>query len=245
MTLLPRSLRCFSDLVIQHPEWDLPALCSALAISPATLVRHCRKFLGISPKQWLLSFRMRCWRMALQEQHEVLDSAIAHFGAVSSAYRHAAHALGMSPASLRRGGAGAWLAFGLVPCVFGNLVVAQSERGVSWVCVQGDPERFTGELIETYPNARLMRMDLRFSRWVETLLERFPRLMLATCLPEQMLLAVLQHHLLQFALRAPIAEALLPSLAESKRIVGSLGFVQRPMPSPNFAREREQICELP
>lgn len=217
MDALPSTLLQFADLVQEHPTWELPVLLATLSTSAPTLHRQCRRFLGISARQWLLSYRMRSWRIALQEQGDVLESALQHFGALSSAYRHAAHALGMSPASLRRGGAGAWLAYGIAPCELGNLVVAQSEKGVSWVCVQGDAERFTTELCETYPHAHLVRMDERFAGWIAALLGERPQLALARALPEPMLLAALQQHLLAFVLRQPIPwrGAAVPSIREA------------------------------
>jgi AraC family transcriptional regulator, regulatory protein of adaptative response / methylated-DNA-[protein]-cysteine methyltransferase len=190
--------------MLAHPEWEVPVLVRELDVSAQSLSRLTSKRFGITPKQWLLSYRMRAWRIALQNQTDVLDSALEHFGALSSAYRHAAHALGMSPASIRRGGAGAWLAFGCCPSPWGNLVVAQSDKGISWVCVQGNPLTFTQELAQTYPLAKRVRMDGRFANWILALRSRWPALEQALALPEDILLALLQHHLLDFALREPI-----------------------------------------
>lgn len=210
MTTLPPVLFAFANLVLAHPEWEVSVMTQALGVSNKTLARLCSRVLGLSPKQWLLSYRMRSWRMALQDQTDVLESALEHFGALSSAYRHAAHALGMSPASIRRGGAGAWLIFGSCKSPWGNLAVAQSDKGISWVCVQSDPESFAKELFATYPRAQLIRMDEKFARWAAELQQRWPMLVHANALPESMLLALLQHHLLQCVLSAPssVAEVL-------------------------------------
>jgi AraC family transcriptional regulator, regulatory protein of adaptative response / methylated-DNA-[protein]-cysteine methyltransferase len=204
MNALPPLLYQFADLVLLHPEWEPGVLAHEIGASSQTLSRLCNKLFGITPKNWLLSYRMRAWRIALQNQTDVLDSALEHFGALSSAYRHAAHALGMSPASIRRGGAGAWLAFGCQQSPWGNLVIAQSDKGISWVCVQGNPQTFAQELAETYPNAVRVRMDARFAGWASQLCQRWPALLHAKSLPEDMLLAVLQHHLLDFVLHEPI-----------------------------------------
>jgi AraC family transcriptional regulator, regulatory protein of adaptative response / methylated-DNA-[protein]-cysteine methyltransferase len=211
MNLLPPLLPKFADLVLLHPEWEAGIHAQHLGVSLKTLARQCSLHLGLTPKQWLLSYRMRSWRIALQEQTDVLDSALEHFGALSSAYRHAAHALGMSPASIRRGGAGAWLVIGCCMTAWGQLVVAQTAKGVCWVCVHGNPETFTEELSATYPNARLVRMDARFAHWANSLSQRWPLLASAALLPEEMLLALLQHHLLEFVLQQP-----LPNLAPAK-----------------------------
>ena len=204
MNSLPPVLFAFADLVLAHPEWEVSVLCQTLGVSTKTLARICGRILGLTPKQWLLSYRMRCWRVALQDQTDVLASALEHFGALSSAYRHAAHALGMSPASIRRGGAGAWLVFGSCQTPWGNLTVAQSDKGISWVCVQGNPESFAQELFDTYPKAQLIRMDHKFAHWADALQQRWPMLVHANALPETMLLALLQHHLLQCVLNAPL-----------------------------------------
>lgn len=204
MNSLPPVLFAFADLVLAHPEWEVSVLCQTLGVSTKTLARICSRVLGLTPKQWLLSYRMRCWRVALQDQTDVLESALEHFGALSSAYRHAAHALGMSPASIRRGGAGAWLVFGSCQTPWGNLTVAQSDKGISWVCVQGNPESFAQELFDTYPKAQLIRMDHKFAHWADALQQRWPMLVHANALPETMLLALLQHHLLQCVLNAPL-----------------------------------------
>jgi AraC-like DNA-binding protein len=189
----------FATLMQQHPEWEVPSLARKLCVNPVQLGRLCKRLLGLSAKQWLLSYRMRCWRVALQEQGEVLDSALDHFGALSTAYRHAAHALGMSPASLRKGGAGARIVFGALESEWGPLCVAVTSMGVCWVCADTDMPRALGELIETYPNAELTRNDTRFVHWATTLTQR------TSLSPTQVSelstdawLSVLQHHLFAF-----------------------------------------------
>ena len=76
MNSLPPVLFAFAELVLTHPEWEVSVLTQTLGVSNKTLARICSRVLGLSPKQWLLSYRMRCWRMALQDQTDVLESAL-------------------------------------------------------------------------------------------------------------------------------------------------------------------------
>ncbi len=189
----------FATLMEQYPEWEVPVMAQHLRMHPVLLSRLCKRLLGLSAKQWLLSYRMRCWRVALQEQGDVLDSALDHFGALSTAYRHAAHALGMSPASLRKGGAGAQITFGAVTSHWGPLSVAVTSMGVCWVCSEADTHRALAELVETYPNARLTRDDAQFSTWSDSLAQRFKIASdQVSKLSNDLWLSVLQHHLFAF-----------------------------------------------
>lgn len=185
----------FAAHVVARPDADADAQAAMLGIGSPRLARACRRLAGATARQLVVAYRMRVWRGDLQAEQDILDSALARFGALSTAYRHAPRALGMSPASVRRGGAGTHIRYGLVDSPWGVLMVASTDAGACWVCNDGCPVRMLSEFERTYPAARRERIDSAVHEWLDGLLRALPALGRLRRLPSEFLLAVLQHHL--------------------------------------------------
>jgi methylphosphotriester-DNA--protein-cysteine methyltransferase len=123
MALSIHQLHALAALIVAAPEREPQPLARALGVSLVSINRGLEQHLGLSLRDWLLSYRMRSWRSALQVQADVLDSALDYFGALSTAYRHAGKALGMTPARLKKGGTGERIQYGRVHSNWGMLDV--------------------------------------------------------------------------------------------------------------------------
>lgn len=188
-------LHAFARRVVDAPAVDAEGHAAALGVGTARLARACRRQFGATARQLVVAYRMRVWRGDLQAEQDILDSALARFGALSTAYRHAPRALGMSPAAVRRGGAGAHIRYGLADSPWGVLMIASTEAGACWVCNDGCPVRMLEDFEQTYPAAVRERVDAQVHVWVTRLLREVPGLATVAGLPREFLLAALQHHL--------------------------------------------------
>jgi hypothetical protein len=194
MAVSVQQLQALAALIIAAPEREPQPLAQALGVSLVSINRGLEQHLGLSLRDLLLSYRMRSWRIALQFQADVLDSALDYFGALSTAYRHAGKALGMTPARLKKGGTGERIQYGRVHSNWGILILAITEAGVCWMCSDGF-EHSAEELFSTYPEATLQRNDPFFASWLAHTTQRLSDRYIKD-LPRDIMLAVLQHHLL-------------------------------------------------
>jgi len=118
----------------------LTALSKEVGVSPFHLQRAFKRALGVSPRQYRDASRRRILADRLRKGDTVSRATFeAGFGSSSRVYERAAD-MGMTPAKLRRGGAGERIQFGIVDCSLGRLLVAYTERGVCSVAI-GDNDR--------------------------------------------------------------------------------------------------------
>src|SRR5258708_31635467 len=95
------------------------------------LHRACKRVLGITPQQYRDARRVARFKHELKRRPHVSPAVYeAGYGSSSRVYERANAQLGMTPATYARGGAGAEMAFAVVPCALGQLLVAATPRGV-------------------------------------------------------------------------------------------------------------------
>ncbi len=88
----------------------------------------------------------------------------AGYGSVRGLYESGTDRLGMTPAAFARKGKGLTLAFETADHALGLLLVAGTERGVSFVGLGASEEALVGELARDYPLASIQRALT--SRWI-------------------------------------------------------------------------------
>jgi AraC family transcriptional regulator of adaptative response/methylated-DNA-[protein]-cysteine methyltransferase len=95
----------------------------------------------------------------------------AGYGSSSRLYERAAHQLGMTPATCKRGGRGMHIRCTTAACPLGRLLLAATERGVCAVCL-GDSDTFLETALrEEYPAAEISRDDAGLQPWIGQLLD--------------------------------------------------------------------------
>ncbi len=80
-------------------------------------------------------------------------------------------ALGMTSGTYRRGGSGATIAYSVVPCPLGYLLVAATERGICAVRLGDSESELEDGLRREFPAARLERDQATLGCWVQELLD--------------------------------------------------------------------------
>ncbi|MBI3981856.1 MAG: methylated-DNA--[protein]-cysteine S-methyltransferase [Gemmatimonadetes bacterium] len=137
-------------------------------------VRHIRRVFqrvtGVSPRQFAAARRVGALKQRLRRGDTVSRAQFeAGFGSSSRLYERAGAALGMTPATYRKGGAGAKIGYVTVPTAVGLLLVAGTERGLCAVRFGESKAVLTRALREEFPQATLEPDSPRVSLWAASL----------------------------------------------------------------------------
>lgn len=151
---------------------SLARLAAGVGWGPHHLQRTFKRIVGVSPRQYADALRLRSLRERLRKGVAVTTAIYeSGYGSSSRVYERADR-LGMTPATYRRGGRGARLAYATAPSALGRVLVAATERGVSAVRL-GDSE---GALVEAlraeFPAAEIVGDEERVGRWLKAVLQR-------------------------------------------------------------------------
>ncbi|HVB85418.1 MAG TPA: bifunctional DNA-binding transcriptional regulator/O6-methylguanine-DNA methyltransferase Ada, partial [Candidatus Dormibacteraeota bacterium] len=156
----------------------LSALGTAAGMSPYQLDRAFRGALGITPRQYADTQRMRRLKSQLKKGDDVTTALYdAGFGSSSRLYERAPSQLGMTPAEYGRGGQGMSIRFTIVDSPLGRLLVAATGRGVSALYLSDSDAELTAALRKEYPRADLLpdgggrTGSIQLQRWVTDILK--------------------------------------------------------------------------
>jgi AraC family transcriptional regulator of adaptative response/methylated-DNA-[protein]-cysteine methyltransferase len=131
-----------------------------LGVSPFHLQRTFKKALGVSPREYAEATRLDRFKIAIRAGGTVAGALYeAGYGSSSRLYENAARRLGMSPASYGKGGKGTRIAYAIVPCELGRLLVAATEIGVCRIAFGDDDETLGAMLSHEFPQAAIVEDD--------------------------------------------------------------------------------------
>lgn len=132
------------------------------------LARSFKKIMGISPFDYYDALRNRKLKANLQNGEPVLEAAYgAGFGSSSRLYEKANERLGMSPASYAKGGKGAEIAYTIVPCFLGKMLVAGTRKGVCAVYFGDQEDALVEELNLEFPKADIAPEIGKLAEWTK------------------------------------------------------------------------------
>jgi AraC family transcriptional regulator of adaptative response/methylated-DNA-[protein]-cysteine methyltransferase len=139
--------------------------------SPFHLQRRFKAALGITPREYADSCRLRLLKRNLQAGNNVTRAMYdAGYGASSRLYEKTASQLGMTPDKYRRGAIAATVRYAIADSPLGRVLVAATDKGVCAIQFA----RSDGELIEglkrEFPFAVRKPDQDGLQAWVETLL---------------------------------------------------------------------------
>jgi AraC family transcriptional regulator of adaptative response/methylated-DNA-[protein]-cysteine methyltransferase len=168
-------------------DWDgkeggealtLSALGAAAGMSPDQLDRAFRQVMGITPRQYADSVRMRRLKSRLKKGDDVTTALYeAGFGSASRLYERAPSQLGMTPAEYGRGGEGMTIRYDIVDSPLGRLLVGATGRGISALCLGNSDRVLRAALRKEYPRAMLIADEEAHSasgmlgKWLKRILE--------------------------------------------------------------------------
>ena len=128
--------------------------------SPYHLQRTFKRMMGISPSQYADARRLHRLKTQLRDGDSIAGALYeAGYGASSRLYERAPALLGMTPGTYRRGGAGVYLRYSIANCALGRILVAASERGLSFVALGDKDAEVTAALESEFPAAEIRRDD--------------------------------------------------------------------------------------
>lgn len=151
----------------------LADVAAAVGVSPDALRRAFVRTLGVTPRQYADTLRRERLRGALRTGTDVTGALFdAGYGSTSRLYESAHSHLGMTPASYRAGGAGATIAWTVVDCDLGRLLVAATDRGLCFIQLGDDDAALEDRLAAEFPKAVLTRDDAALGALVDAVLQR-------------------------------------------------------------------------
>ncbi|HZS81850.1 MAG TPA: bifunctional DNA-binding transcriptional regulator/O6-methylguanine-DNA methyltransferase Ada [Stellaceae bacterium] len=141
---------------------SLAELAEQLDTSPFHLQRLFKRHLGISPRDYADAWRLGRVKRMLRAGDGVAGALYeAGYGSASRLYERADTQLGMTPATYKKGGKGAEIAFTVVASPFGRLLIATTRRGICAISLGESDEALEAALRAEYPAAMVRREDAR------------------------------------------------------------------------------------
>jgi AraC family transcriptional regulator, regulatory protein of adaptative response / methylated-DNA-[protein]-cysteine methyltransferase len=145
---------------------SLSDLAGSVSLSPAHLLRSFQKLLGITPREYADSLRLKTFKRELKDSSNVTHALYAAgYSSSSRVYEKAAPQLGMTPLTYRNGGEGLAVRYTVGNSDLGPVLLAATDKGVCAIKL-GDSERLIAELKQEFPNAAITRDDRDLHVWL-------------------------------------------------------------------------------
>lgn len=155
-----RLARRARDHLDAHPteRITLEALARHVGASPYHLQRTFKRAMGLSPAEYARTKRHQHFKSAMRKGRTVSEATYeAGFGSSSRAYESSNGALGMTPATYRKGGDGVEIQYAITPSGVGLILVAWTLRGLCSVRIGDTRTAVIASLRSEFPNATLTR----------------------------------------------------------------------------------------
>lgn len=162
------------EIIQANPEerHTLGALAGRVGLSRFHFQRAFTQVVGISPRAFAEACRLGQVKTALKKAERVTPAIYdAGYGSSSRLYERAGAALGMTPATYRKGAPGVEIDFTIADSPLGRLLLAATARGVCRVMIGDSDRTLETDLRAEYPQATVRRNDRILSANVRALLE--------------------------------------------------------------------------
>jgi AraC family transcriptional regulator, regulatory protein of adaptative response / methylated-DNA-[protein]-cysteine methyltransferase len=148
----------------------LDVLGAEAGLSPSHLQRKFKQVLGLTPAEYTRARKSERLKGELKRGETVSRASFgAGYSSSSRVYHDSDSRLGMTPATYRRGGAGAHMHYVVTKTSLGELLVAMTDRGVCAVTLGDDAASLESALAWEYPfatRARETDPSSAFQQWV-------------------------------------------------------------------------------
>lgn len=151
----------------------LAELAGQVGLSQYHFHRLFKKYLGVTPKQYSSRLQAARFQNSVQSLDSITEAIYeAGFNSSSSAYSKSSKHFGMQPKTLKKGGEGLVIHYGIGQCYLGWLVVAATEKGVCAIEFADSPEELPALLQARFPQATLMAGEGDFAALVEAVVQQ-------------------------------------------------------------------------
>lgn len=150
----------------QHDE-DVPLaeIAEHVGVSIYHFHRLFKTTTGLTPKAYASAHRNQRLRASLNQSERVTDAIFdAGFNSNSRFYETSSAMLGMTPKTWKAGGKGTQIYFALTICSMGDILVAQSEKGICAILLGDDASLLLEDLQDKFPHAELIGGDAQFEK---------------------------------------------------------------------------------
>jgi len=185
----------------------LEALARAVGISATHFQKLFKRATGVSPRQYAETRRLAKVK-ALLRRGEPVASALygAGYGSARGLYESAHATLGMTPATYRKGGAGAAIGYAFGRSTLGEVLVAATQRGVCFVALGDNKGKLIAEMKGDFPAARFSEDPDRLGQWLDEVLRRIDGAPPAANLPLDIRCTAFQRRVWQALTEIPLGE---------------------------------------
>ncbi len=147
----------------------LTSLGQKFDVSPYHLQRVFTDVMGISPREYLAECRLNDLRSRLTKGEPVLNALRrSGYSSQSWLYEDSRRRLGMTPATYRKGGAGAAIAYTTGDSSLGRLLVATTDHGICSVKAGRNDAELVRSLQAEFPRARIEK-SAKAKRYLDAL----------------------------------------------------------------------------
>jgi AraC family transcriptional regulator of adaptative response/methylated-DNA-[protein]-cysteine methyltransferase len=171
-------VRQICHAIDEHDEepTTLKTLSTDLGVSAQHLQRTFKGVMGITPRQYAESRRLKQFKSKVKNGASVTEAMYdAGYGSSRGLYEKSSARLGMTPATYGRGGRGMRIIYTIAKCSMGRLLVAATERGVCSVALGDSDSELERSLFAEYSNASIDSKDTVISPslnlWLSKVLE--------------------------------------------------------------------------
>jgi AraC family transcriptional regulator, regulatory protein of adaptative response / methylated-DNA-[protein]-cysteine methyltransferase len=213
----------------------LAELASRAAMSRFHFARTFKAVVGVTPKQYLASVRLRKLKNGLGTGVSIDRAAQdAGYGSTSRIYEQAGSSLGMTPAQYRRSGEGVAISYASLPTPLGLMMIGATDRGICFVGFGDSAQALLQRLHAEYPKAGIDPMrepyHADFRAWVAAISRHLAGESLRPDLPLDVAATAFQWRVWKYLQSIPPGDV--QSYAEVAAAIGV----------PNGARAVAQAC---
>ncbi|HLH06175.1 MAG TPA: bifunctional DNA-binding transcriptional regulator/O6-methylguanine-DNA methyltransferase Ada [Terriglobales bacterium] len=170
----PATVKVLAAIKLIESAEETPALgelANSVSLSPHHLLRSFQKLLGVTPREYADSLRLKNFKHQLKNNPNVTHALYAAgYSSSSRVYENAAPRLGMTPLTYRNGGEGLSIRYTIGQSDFGQVLLAATDKGVCAIKL-GDPAQLISELEHEFPNAQIACDDRELHSWLTHVLQ--------------------------------------------------------------------------
>jgi AraC family transcriptional regulator of adaptative response/methylated-DNA-[protein]-cysteine methyltransferase len=146
-------------------------LSVSLHVSPGHLQKTFKSVLGVTPKEVMNMMRIESFKQNVRESDVTTSLYDSGFGSSRSLYEKAGEAMGMTPATYKKGGKGLAIKYTVVDSPLGKLLVAATGKGICSVSFGDDANGLKKELEAEFFAAEIEKDDAELKDAVNSILK--------------------------------------------------------------------------